>query len=209
MNQRTGQTEGVTSVRDIQEITPADWVAGPKQGEWTYEDYARLGEGQRYQLIRGVLLAEPGPTYWHQGSAGEIFSYLHLFLKEHKLGRVYYELDVILAPDVTVRPDITVLLNESVSKLTSKGYPNGAPDLAIEVASPGTAKYDRIVKRELYAEYGMPEYWIVRPEEKSVELLILENGSYRSYGKFQGKQTLPSHIVAGFPTSVEQFFTEA
>jgi Uma2 family endonuclease len=82
----------------------------------------------------------------------------------------------------------------------------GAPDLVVEIASPGTATLDRISKYEVYARYGVPEYWIVKPTDRTIEVMILENGEYYSAGIFRAEQVLPSRIVPELPVCVEQFF---
>jgi len=82
----------------------------------------------------------------------------------------------------------------------------GAPDLVVEVASDSTAAMDRIAKYDVYAHTGVTEYWIVKPERRTVEIFVLENRKYRSLGIFSGQQTLPSQVVPGLPVRVEQFF---
>lgn len=78
----------------------------------------------------------------------------------------------------------------------------------VEVSSPGTSTYDRNKKLNAYALAGVPEYWIADPDVRTVELLVLEQGSYRVLGIFRGKATLPSQVVPGLPVKVEQFFTQ-
>lgn len=208
MEQQERQIPMTTTERE-QIVMPADWVPGPKQGEWTYEDYARLDDGQWYEIVRGVLLLMPRPIPGHQSCTLRIAHYLLIYCEMPGYGRVYPDIDVYLSPKdlVLVSPDITVVRRENLAKVGEKKMV-GAPDLAVEVTSPGTAKYDRTTKRELYAEYGVPEYWIVRPKERSVEVLTLENGAYRSAGIFRGKDRLPSRIVPELPVGVEQFFPE-
>jgi Uma2 family endonuclease len=77
--------------------------------------------------------------------------------------------------DTFVEPDIVVVCDSS--KLDDKGC-NGAPDLAVEILSPSTARYDRVVKFRKYLEAGVREYWVVNPEEKTVQVHILDNGQY-------------------------------
>ena len=114
--------------------------------------------------------------------------------------------DVELAQDTVFQPDVLVVLNAGLEKVTEDGV-IGAPDLVVEVASPGTAPYDRLSKYEKYARAGVPEYWIVNPEKRSIEVLVLEGSStYHSLGVFQGQVTLPSQIVPGLLVRVEQFF---
>ena len=87
------------------------------------------------------------------------------------------------------------------------GVQLGAPDLVIEIASPGTAAYDRLSKFQAYAQAGVKEYWIVNPERHSIEVAFLQDGGYVLQGVFHGSDTLPSRIVPGITSvNVEQFF---
>jgi Uma2 family endonuclease len=188
-------------------ITSADTVQGPGQGNWTYEDYATMPEdGKRYQIVDGVLFMSPAPNRWHQESVGEIFASLRDHVKQAKLGRVYIApFDVELNPKTVVQPDVLVLLATHLERISDKRI-IGAPDLVVEVASPGTTGFDRRQKQDAYAHAGVPEYWIVDPASHTLELLILKDAAYRSLGIFQGQQTLPSIVVPGFSIPVEQFF---
>jgi Uma2 family endonuclease len=122
------------------------------------------------------------------------------------MGRVFVApVDVRLNASTIVQPDVLVILNTHIERIAEKRI-LGAPDLVVEVASPATKEHDRYKKRSVYALAGVPEYWIVDPTERNVEVLILEAGTYHSSGIFQGQQCIPSKIAVGFPVPVEQFF---
>jgi Uma2 family endonuclease len=197
----------LTTKEELSVVTPADWVPGPPQGSWTYEDYAALpADGRRYEIVNGVLVMAPAPTPEHQDIVGEIYVALRAYVKLAGLGRVFMgPLDVQLSPENTFQPDLVVLLNAHLERVAEKKI-SGAPDLAIEIASPSTAAYDRLTKYEKYAQAGITEYWLVKPTRRAVEVLVLERGEYRSLGVFSGQQTLPSRVVPGLPVMVEQFF---
>ncbi len=199
----------LTTKEELSVVTPADWVPGPPQGSWTYEDYAALpDDGRRYEIVNGVLVMAPAPTPEHQDIVGEIYVALRAYVKLAGLGRVFMgPLDVQLSPENTFQPDLVVLLNAHLERVAEKKI-SGAPDLAIEIASPSTAAYDRLTKYEKYAQAGIAEYWIVKPTRRTVEVLVLEHGEYRSLGIFSGQQTLPSRVVPGLPVMVEQFFAK-
>ena len=188
-------------------VTRADNVPGPKQGRWTYEDYIRLPEdGKRYEIMNGILLMSPSPTWSHQHAAFEIASYLRAHIKTTGLGEVIVApFDVKIAPDIVVQPDVMVVFREHFYRIT-ENYLNGAPDLAVEVASPGTATYDRNHKYQAYAAAGVPEYWIVDPEARTVEILILKDNSYQPLGIYRGQAVLSSRLVPTLRIPVEQFF---
>lgn len=188
-------------------VTPANDVPGPVQGHWTYYHYAALpDDGRRYEIVNGVLYMTPAPNPAHQQAAGEIFFYLRNYVKQQGLGRVFTApIDVEIAPGDVFQPDVLLLLQRHVDRIKASRIV-GAPDLVVEVASPGTATFDRHEKNIAYSQAGIPEYWIVDPATHTVEVLILESGKYYSQGVFRGKAILPSKIVPDFNVQVEQFF---
>jgi len=197
----------ITTKEELSVVTPADWVPGPPQGSWTYEDYAALpADGRRYEIVNGVLVMTPAPGTGHQSIVVRLSQYLFVHVELAGLGRVFPgPVDVELGPKNVYQPDLVVLLNTHLERVTEKKI-SGAPDLAVEIASPSTAAYDRLTKYEKYAQAGITEYWIVKPTRRTVEVLVLENGEYRSLGVFSEQATLPSRVIPGLPVRVEQFF---
>lgn len=188
-------------------VIPADHIPGPPQGLWTYNDYAALpGDGHRYEIVDGVLYMAPAPNREHQNAALEIATYLRTHIKLTGLGQVYIApFDVQLDVRTVVQPDVIVVLIPHIERVTESRI-IGAPDLIVEVSSPGTVGHDRTKKQNAYARAGVPEYWIADPWSRTVEVLALEAGSYRSLGVFEGQAVLPSRIVPDFLVHVEQFF---
>jgi len=197
----------MTTTEGLSVVTPAVWIPGPRQGSWTYDDYAALpDDGQRYEIVNGVLLMTPAPSPDHQSIAVRLTYYLFMHIELAGLGRVFSgPIDVELGPKNVFQPDVVILLNTHLNKVAAKKIV-GAPDLVVEIASPSTAVVDRVTKYDIYARAGIPEYWIVKPTNRTIEVLILENGEYYSPGIFHGEQLLPSRIVPGLPVRVEQFF---
>ncbi len=202
-----GRANMTTTSNRLPTVTPAGWVPGPGQGHWTYNDYAALpDEGKRYEIVNGVLYMTPSPTGPHQDAVGRFYAYLLTHVETAGLGKIRIApFDVELAPDVVVQPDVFVVLKANFDKIT-KTHIIGAPDLVIEVSSPSTAGYDRREKQDAYANAGVAEYWVAHPTEREVEVLVLENGKYRSLGIFEGQAILPSQVLAELPVHVEQFF---
>jgi Uma2 family endonuclease len=188
-------------------ITPADHVAGPPQGQWTYADYMKLPEdGYRYELLDGVLFMAPAPGTGHQGSSSRFVYHLMSYVEIAGLGRVFAApIDVELSLTRVVQPDIIVILNENLGIITPSRIV-GAPDLVVEIASPSTAGYDRREKQDAYAAAGVHEYWIADPATRTIEVLALDGVAYRSLNAFTGRALLPSRVLAGFPVRVEELF---
>lgn len=100
---------------------------------------------------------------------------------------------------------MVVLLKEHLARYQEAKIV-GAPDLLVEVISPSSKLYGRALKRIVYEQAGVPEYWLVDEKKQTVELFTLEGNAYRSLGEFTGKQTLPSRIVPHMDAPVARFF---
>src|SRR5205814_5681609 len=133
-----------------------------------------MPEGPPYfQVIEGELVMSPSPNLFHQEIAGRIHSLLLNFLERHPLGEVFISpLDVFLSDVNVYQPDVIFVSNARRSILTERGI-EGAPDLVVEIPSPGTARYDKGSKRKIYARTGVKEVWIVDPELKSIQVYEL------------------------------------
>jgi Uma2 family endonuclease len=188
-------------------VAPADHIAGPPQGQWTSADYDSLPDDENcYEIIDGVLYMAPPPTPDHQSVSRWFVHYLTTYIHIPGIGQVYAApIGVELAKDKVVEPDIVVILKGNEQIITSKRIV-GIPDLVVEIASPSTAGYDRREKQNDYAAAGVPEYWIADPFAKTIEVLVLEQGSYRSLNVFHGQSTLSSRVLPELPLRVEQFF---
>src|SRR6266852_7990695 len=117
---------------------PANWIPGPKQGQWTYQDYAAIPEdGHLYEVVRGVLYMVPVPSMGHQTSVGRFVYFLMTYVEFKDLGRVFMSpTDVELGLGDIVQPDVFVVLNAHLDYITLS-HLIGIPDLVVEVASPG------------------------------------------------------------------------
>jgi Uma2 family endonuclease len=196
-----------TTAESLPMITRADDVPGPAQGCWTYEDYADLpDDGNRYEVIDGILYLMPGPNPRHQRASTRFTTYLTIHVEFAGLGQVFAApLDLLLADARPAQPDIMVVLNDKLHLISERGI-EGPPDLVIEIASPGTRTHDRSTKLDAYARGGVLEYWLAEPADQTIDVLVLEDGVYRSLGVFAGETLLPSRVLPGLPVRVEQFF---
>jgi Uma2 family endonuclease len=162
--------------------------------KFKYVDYLHLpNDGKRYQIIGGELYVVPAPMPYHQDISRNLEFILYSFVKERELGRVYYApCDVVLSEEDVVQPDILFILKEREHIIGKKNV-QGAPDLIIEILSPRTMEIDRKLKVKLYERYGVKEYWLVEPERKEVEVLVLAQQGYTSLGTF--KKSFPSPLL--------------
>ena len=172
----------------------------------TYDDYLKIPDEERYELIEGELYMVPAPDFSHQIISRNIEFLLWDFVKKHSLGIVVdAPVDVVLTPEDVLQPDILFISNERRHIITKKNV-NGAPDLVIEILSPSTQERDKIVKRGLYARHGVREYWIVDPEAKKVEVMIPGNKGFNLHGIFLLEDILSSPLIAGFSLPLKEVF---
>jgi Uma2 family endonuclease len=149
--------------------------ANRSRHRWTYEEYARLptpGEagGTRFEVIDGELYVTPSPGMNHQRIVTDLVTLLNVFVQSHALGRVFVSpLDVLFGEGDYVEPDILFVRTGRARIITERGV-EGAPDLVVEVLSPSTRGRDRSIKLERYRHFGVGEYWIVDPEQSTVEV---------------------------------------
>jgi Uma2 family endonuclease len=147
----------------------------------TYDDLAAVPQerpGDRHELFYGELVVSPSPAFAHQVISANIYSRLERFVQEGGVGRAFYApIDVMIAPDTVLTPDIIYIARDRVSNIGGQTI-NEPPDLVIEILSPGSPHRDLHAKRDLYARFGVKEYWIVDPKEQSVTVLALTGGHY-------------------------------
>ena len=172
----------------------------------TYEDYARLPDDKRYELIWGEILEAPSPDAEHQEFLGELYSIILAYVKRLQLGRVFLApFDVVLDEHNTVQPDI-VFVSKAREKIITRNNIQGAPDLVIEITSPGTGDCDRLVKKKLYEEHGVPEFWLADREAKAVTVFALSRGRYGVHGVFGERDTLTSRALRGLKVDLAPLF---
>jgi Uma2 family endonuclease len=145
-------------------------------GPYRQMDYDRLPEQPRHELLCGNLVPVPSPSPWHQTAVCFLWRHLQRIASRAR-GRAYAApLDVILADHTVVQPDVIYVSAGRAGILQDRIL--GAPDLLIEVLSPGTMRRDTGVKMSLYAQLGVPEYWIVDPSARLVEFRVNESGHF-------------------------------
>jgi len=160
----------------------------PTRAVLTYSDYAALpDDGRRYELHRGELSAIPTPGTRHQGAVLALTVLLHEHVKSRGLGTVFISPTACILSDVTVvQPDILYIATDRLSIISERAI-EGAPTLVVEVLSSSTARFDRELKMNLYAEHCVPYYWIVDPESRSVEGYTLTGAVYALAGHVTSK----------------------
>lgn len=141
----------------------------PEPGLLTYADLASFPDDLlRRELIGGELFVSPSPKPRHQVVTGELFMGIGNYLKRYGGGRVFVApLDVLLSETDVVEPDVFVVLDEQQDIVTEDNV-KGVPALVIEVLS--DPRMDLVRKRDLYARFRVPKYWVVDPNADRIEV---------------------------------------
>ena len=129
-------------------------------------------DGNRYEVIDGELYVSSAPSFFHQTTLMNIGGAFLDYLREHPIGRIIPGVGVIFDDYNCVIPDLIFVTYERLRKTLAGGRFHAAPEIVIEILSPGSSnqRRDRQIKRNLYAARGASEYWIVDPENRSVEV---------------------------------------
>ena len=114
---------------------------------------------------------------------------------------------MVLSDTDVVQPDLLFVSNERAHLLSGGDNVQGAPDLVVEILSPGTADRDRGYKRALYAKHGVKEYWLVDPAAETVSILRLRGGVLAVARTFGRNETLQSPLLAGFELDLDDIFS--
>lgn len=140
------------------------------------EDFLQLEESNLpCELINGELFISPAPNLIHQIVIGNLYEFLKSYSRKTGGFVGISPLDVFLDQKNVFQPDVLLILKENRSRLTDRGI-NGAPDLAVEVISPSNSFKDRNQKKNLYQKFGVKEYWIIDPGNRTIEIYDYAKG---------------------------------
>ena len=174
----------------------------------TYQDYAKTPEGEIWELIDGEKFMPPSPGEAHQRIDREAgLTCSSRFVKTIEvLGEVYpAPFDVVLSDVDVVQPDLLFVSKERSHIITAANV-RGAPDLVVEIRSPSTASRDWTVKRDLYARYGVKEYWVVDTDERRVWVMLLGDDGLEEAGSYGTGDVLTSPTLEGLSIDLDDIF---
>jgi len=186
-----------------------------EERRFTYADYLTWPEDERWELIDGEAYdMTPAPSQWHQEIAMELSVQFGSFLRD-KPCRVYAAPFDVRLPKPTedgmtastvVQPDLLVVCDRE--KLDGKGVVGG-PTLVVEITSPSTAAKDLREKRMAYERAGVPEYWIISPSDKTVQVYTLdERGKYGAPAVYTPNDQAPVGVLPELVIDLARVFAE-
>jgi len=179
---------------------------------WTSQDLERLpDDGRRYEIVDGELYVSIQPNANHHFVGALIWEQLQIWSRQTKAGRTYITPGLIFTEDNDVVPDVAWISNE---RLAIGQQPDGhlhiAPELVVEILSPGAAneRRDREVKLSLYSRQGVLEYWIVSWQECRIEVYRREGTRLTLAQTLYKNDRMLSPHLQGFSCHVSQFFDD-
>lgn len=204
-------TEPTTAAESPRHGAEPEWQVAllfPGKGEWTEEEFLALPTNRGVELSAGCLEVLPVPTEAHQMIVGFLYRLLWEFVAARGLGRVLLAgIPVRLWEGKIREPDVVYMRTENRGRRREQ-YWDGA-DLVMEVVSPEGRQRDLEVKKQEYARAGIPEYWIVDPEEELILVLSLSGEAYQESGAYRRGQTAVSRILTGFAVPVDAVLDSA
>ena len=168
-------------------------------------------DGNRYEVIEGELHVSAAPSFFHQQVLVNLSFELELHSRNHRVGVVVPGVGVIFDEFNSVIPDLIFLTHERKEQILSGGRLTAAPEIVVEILSPGAAneKRDRVTKRRLYSARGVHEYWIIDADAKTVEVYRKrKDAGLKLAASLHSGDELTSSVLPGFRISLAELFAE-
>src|SRR4051812_22092630 len=180
----------------------------PAQGTWSEAEYLELNGNRLIEFSNGFVEVLTMPTEAHQSIVLFLCEVLSAFVKANGLGKVLpAPMRVRLWEGKFREPDVLFMRKQHASRRHALFW-DGA-DLVIEVVSDDDRRRDLEVKRFEYGRAGIPEYWIVDPQDASVTVLVLDGDHYAVHGKFEPGAAAVSKTLPGLAVDVASVFAAA
>ena len=180
---------------------------------WTSADLAAFpdDDGKRYEIIDGELFVSTTPHFYHQQICSKLLALLFNWSNQSKLGQAVIAPGVIFTEDNDVVPDVVWISNERLTAALGKdGKFHSAPELVIEVLSPGRAneRRDREAKLKLYSRRGVLEYWIADWRTHSIEIYRRPSTDLELFATLTKGDLRKSPLLPNFSVQIDDLFAD-
>ena len=177
--------------------------------KFTYEDFLTFpDDGKRHEIIDGEHYVTPSPNTKHQTVSMNLTGAIAIYLRQHPIGAVFAApFDVVLSNLDVVEPDLLYISRERANVLTTQ-HVRGAPDLVVEILSPGTRRTDEVTKRKRYEHFGVLEYWVVDPELDTIKMYRRIEGAFARVSELsmEHHDALTTPLLPDFSVSLDDVF---
>ncbi len=176
----------------------------------TYDDFVLFpDDGLRHELIDGEHYVTPAPNTKHQAILGQLYLVIGNWLEDHPIGKVFFApFDVVFSDFDVVEPDLLYLSHARAAEALTPLHVRGVPELVVEIASKGTRKRDDTIKRRLYEQAGVSEYWTLDPE---IEVVRVYRRTIEGFGRpvefaHEAGDTLSTPLLEGLTIPLARIF---
>jgi len=185
-------------ITKLKPLTIADWDAMPH------------GDGNRYEIIEGELFVSTSPGLTHQMVLTNLIVLIGHFLKANPVGTIVAGVGVILSNFSGVIPDFVFFSHEQRETIVKDDRLHGPPALVVEILSPGSTniRRDRVIKLQLYAKHGVPEYWIIDPRIMTLERYVDQGSSLILLETLRYEDSLSTTALPGFSCQMSEIFSQ-
>lgn len=173
----------------------------------TYADLERMPEdGRRYEIYDGEVFVVPAPLPRHQVVQQLIAETLRTYATAHGGFAVDSPIDIVFSDYDVLQPDVVFFAAPRAHLVDLDAVIRHPPDLCVEVLSPSTEPTDRGRKMQMFARYGVTEYWVVDPVARTIEVYQLDRDAYALSGTFSGADRVLSEVVPALACSAASLF---
>ena len=178
----------------------------------TYDDYVLFPEdGKRHELIDGEHYVTPSPGRKHQAIAWNLTVMIGSWLKQNPIGRAFAApFDVVFSQFDVVEPDLLYIAGARQDEVLTPAHVRGAPDLVVEIGSPGTRRRDETIKRRLYERFAVAEYWVIDPELYTIKVYRRSGEEYVRAAELTIAQgaSLSTPLLSGLDMPLAEIFQD-
>lgn len=192
-------------------LKPLIEMRPPAKPLLTLADFDALPEGPpNYEFDGGRLIAMPRPHPRHQAILRELSTELTIYLRAHRIGAVWPEIDVQLSRRRVYVPDLVFLSQSQLDRYSSdRGRIVGAPDLVVEIVSPASASRDRVANFNAYREAGVPWYWLIDSQSLAVEEYRLMPEGYLAVARVAAGEIFRPQLFPDLGVNLAELMGEA
>ena len=176
---------------------------------YTVDDWENFPDnGNRYEIIEGELIVSTAPRFIHQLLIARLVEILRNYIKQNPIGEVLPTPGVIFSKTDGAIPDLIFISSERIKQFLLDDRIQGAPELVVEIMSPGkqNMERDRVTKLKLYSRFAVKEYWIVDPMSKQIEVFRSTSHGLRLAEKLNETETLVSPLFPNFSLQIIKLF---
>jgi Uma2 family endonuclease len=181
-----------------------------RKGSYTWDDFVALPDDDRRELIDGELVEVEVPRRGHERIVGRLVYYLIGWTMRHGGEVLPSGYKIRVSETRGVMPDVQLFrAGNEPDESQELGLVDGRPDLVVEIISPSSLRYDRIVKLGYYLALRVPEYWLLHPEEKTFERFVYTRKGYILAETLEGDATFAPKEFRGLKIPLAELWTPA